>query len=69
MGSAFDDEEDVPLTMQEPEPSNDLALRAATPRGSIAESAALCGFEPLPRRGTVVSNELINRLRGADGGV
>ncbi|HVS04489.1 MAG TPA: antitoxin [Thermoanaerobaculia bacterium] len=31
--------------------------------GEIAEEGAFYGFEPLPRRGAVVSNELIDRLR------
>ena len=29
----------------------------------VAEPESFYGFEPLPRRGPVVSNELINRLR------
>lgn len=34
---------------------------------AIEESAALYGFRPFPRRGGVVSNELIDRLREEDG--
>lgn len=43
------------------------ALTAPAPRDSIAEPAAFYGFEPLPRRGPVVSNDLIDRLREEDG--
>ena len=39
------------------------ALRSADRPGEIAEGGAFYGFEPLPRRGRVVSNELIDRLR------
>jgi hypothetical protein len=49
---------------------SDLARQALTrPPGAdgIAESPALYGFEPLPRRGPAVSNELIDRLREDDG--
>ena len=36
-------------------------------RGStVAEADSFYGFEPLPRRGGVVSNELIDRLRDDD---
>ena len=48
---------------------SDLARRALTraPAGTDArEPEAFCGFRPLPRRGGVVSNELINRLREDD---
>ena len=48
---------------------SDLARRALTraPTGTDArEPAAFYGFRPLPRRGGVVSNELINRLREDD---
>jgi hypothetical protein len=48
---------------------SDLARRALTrgPAGKEArEPAAFYGFRPLPRRGGVVSNELINRLREDD---
>ena len=31
--------------------------------GEIAEGESFYGFEPLPHRGPVVSNELIDRLR------
>ena len=34
--------------------------------GEVAESGAFYGFEPLPRRGPAISNELIDRLREDD---
>lgn len=34
--------------------------------GEVAEEGAFYGFEPLPHRGTVVSNEMIDRLRDED---
>lgn len=45
-----------------------LARRALTeaPRAAVREPAAFYGFRPLPRRGGVVSNELINKLREDD---
>lgn len=49
---------------------SDLAREALTrPAGSdgVAETQALYGFEPLPRRGPAVSNELIDRLREDEG--
>jgi hypothetical protein len=48
---------------------SDLARRALTraPAGTDArEPEAFYGFRPFPRRGGVVSNELINRLREDD---
>lgn len=45
---------------------SDLAregLRSADRTGEVAEEGSLYGFEPLPRRGDLVSNELIDRLR------
>ena len=45
---------------------SDLArrgLRQADRAGEVAEEGSFYGFEPLPRRGPVVSNELIDRLR------
>jgi hypothetical protein len=46
---------------------SELARRALTqaPAG-VQEPKAFYGFRPLPRRGGVVSNELINRLREDD---
>ena len=46
---------------------SELARRALTqaPAGT-EEPEAFYGFRPLPRRGGVVSNELINRLREDD---
>ena len=45
---------------------SDLA-RQALLRGSVAgevgEAESFYGFQPLPRRGSVVSNQLIDRLR------
>ena len=48
---------------------SDLARKALTraPAGTKArEPEAFYGFRPLPRRGGVVSNELVNRLREDD---
>ena len=48
---------------------SDLARKALTraPAGAEArEPEAFYGFRPLPRRGGVVSNELVNRLREDD---
>ena len=48
---------------------SDLARRSLTrpPAGTEArEAKAFYGFRPLPRRGGVVSNELVNRLREDD---
>lgn len=45
---------------------SDLAREALTHSaavGEIAEEGAFYGFEPLPRRGPAISNELIDRLR------
>lgn len=41
-------------------------LLHASSAGEIAEGGAFYGFEPLPHRGTAVSNELIDRLREED---
>jgi len=45
-----------------------LARRALTqtPGTAAREPAAFYGFRPLPRRGGVVSNELVNKLREED---
>ena len=48
---------------------SELARRALTqaPEGSGSrEPKAFYGFRPLPKRGGVVSNELVNRLREDD---
>jgi hypothetical protein len=46
--------------------------RSALVRGSapseIAEEESFYGFQPLPRRGPAVSNELIDRLRDEEPG-
>ncbi len=34
--------------------------------GEVAETGAFYGFEPLPTRGAVVSNDLIDQLREDD---
>jgi hypothetical protein len=55
---------------------SDLARRALTaPHGSLAADAgsvrepkAVYGLRPFPRRGGVVTNELIDNLRDEDGG-
>jgi hypothetical protein len=39
------------------------ALTGAPAAGEVAETGSFYGFEPLPRRGAVVSNDLIDRLR------
>ncbi|HEV7510023.1 MAG TPA: antitoxin [Thermoanaerobaculia bacterium] len=49
---------------------SECAREGLTHRHRIYESAepeSFYGFEPLPARGTAVSNELINRLREEDG--
>ena len=38
------------------------ALTADSSAGEVAEEGAFHGFEPLPRRGPAISNELIDRL-------
>jgi hypothetical protein len=42
--------------------AREALLRGPT-AGAVAEGGAFYGFEPLPRRGAAVSNELIDRLR------
>lgn len=43
---------------------SDLARRALQhPQGRSAEGLAGLGIKPLPKRGGIVTNELINRLR------
>jgi hypothetical protein len=42
-------------------------LRAGDMTGQIAEEGGFYGFEPLPRRGPMVSNELLDQL-GDEGG-
>lgn len=45
---------------------SDLVREALTRERSadeVVESGAFYGFEPLPRRGPAISNELIDRLR------
>jgi hypothetical protein len=39
---------------------------AAAPAGSSRDTKALHGFRPFPRRGGIVTNELIDRLREED---
>ena len=39
------------------------ALQGGDRRDEIAEGGVFYGFEPLPQRGPIVSNELIDRLR------
>jgi hypothetical protein len=48
---------------------SDLARQALNQRPGgleIAEPASFYGFEPLPSRGTAVSNDLIDKLREDD---
>jgi hypothetical protein len=42
------------------------ALTAPAPSSAVREPPALYGFKPFPRRGGVVSNELVNKLREDD---
>jgi hypothetical protein len=49
---------------------SELARRALTSQGSVApagEPVAFFGFEPLPHRGPVVSNDVVDRLREEEG--
>ena len=41
-------------------------LRGRDVSSEVAEEGAFYGFEPLPHRGPIVSNELIDRLRDED---
>lgn len=48
---------------------SDLARQALTGRGGADEQRAVAashGFQPLPHRGTAVSNALIDRLRAEE---
>jgi hypothetical protein len=48
---------------------SDLAREALTRQGHAghaAEPEAFHGFQPLPRRGAVISNEMVDRLREED---
>jgi hypothetical protein len=75
MRTTLDIEEDVLLAVKERARRerrsagavlSELARRAllgVDPAGEVAESAGFYGFQPLPRRGAIVSNELIDRLR------
>lgn len=48
---------------------SDLAREALTRQVQtdyVAESEAFYGFQPFPRRGAVISNEMIDRLREQD---
>jgi hypothetical protein len=47
---------------------SDLARKAlaASPGGVAREAKALHGFRPFPRRGGIVTNDLIDRLRDDD---
>lgn len=42
------------------------ALTAAAPGTAVHESAAVYGFRPFTRRGTIVTNDLIDQLRSDD---
>ena len=42
------------------------ALTGSAPVGEFGEPEAFYGFEPLPRRGAVMSNDLIDRRREDD---
>jgi hypothetical protein len=39
---------------------------AGAPPGAVREARALHGFRPFPKRGAIVTNELIDRLREED---
>ena len=43
------------------------ALTAATQARSAREPAAVYGFRPIPSRGSVVSNEQVDKLRDEEG--
>jgi hypothetical protein len=43
-----------------------LGLMSPEQAGEVAESGAFYGFEPLPTRGAVISNNLIDQLREED---
>ena len=43
------------------------STEAASPPHQVSERLALYGIRPLPARGGVVSNEMINRLRDVEG--
>lgn len=48
---------------------SDLAREALTRQGKagyVAEPEAFHGFHPLPRRGAIISNEMVDRLREED---
>ena len=75
MRTTIDLEEDVLLAVKERARRehrsagavlSDLARQALTggvPASEVGERESFYGFEPLPRRGAVVSNDLIDRLR------
>ena len=42
------------------------ALAAPSPASQVREPKAVYGFKPLPSRGGIVTNELIDRLREDD---
>lgn len=78
MRTTLDISEDVLLAVKERarrtrstagEVLSDLARQALNQKHSaldVAEPVSFYGFEPLPSRGTAVSNELIDRLREDD---
>ncbi len=48
---------------------SDLAREALTQQGragDVAEPEVFYGFQPLPRRGAIISNEVVDRLREED---
>jgi hypothetical protein len=48
---------------------SDLAREALTRQGQagyVAEPEVFYGFQPLPRRGAIISNEMVDRLREED---
>lgn len=48
---------------------SDLAREALTQRhrgSDVSEPETFYGFQPLPRRGTAISNEMIDKLREED---
>lgn len=78
MRTTLDISEDVLLAVKERakrtrstagEVLSDLARQALNQNHTglqVAEPASFYGFEPLPSRGTAVSNQLIDRLREDD---
>jgi hypothetical protein len=48
-------------------PATSYPANSSTPAPQVSERLACYGIHPLPKRGGIVTNELIDRLRDADG--